>query len=129
MGRRLLIVDDNPSVCEFLKDRLEAMGYSVLVAHDGRTALATIALEAKQAPIEGVLLDLHMPVMGGMDVLRELRRRHQTIPVVIMTADSDHRLREEALGIGAHHYVMKPLDSAQFAQVCLQTFPLLEDEA
>ena len=70
MGRRILIIDDNPSICDALKDRLEAMGYSVFVAHDGRTGLALMALEAKQAPIGGVVVDMHMPIMDGIQVLR-----------------------------------------------------------
>ena len=124
MGRRLLIIDDNPFVCAYLKDRLEAMGYTVIVAHDGRTGLALMALEAKQAPIEGVLLDLHMPIMDGIQVLRELRIQQETVPVIMMTADPDDRRREEALSLGANHYVMKPIDPSLFAQVCQQTFPL-----
>ncbi|MGA6826956.1 response regulator [Nitrospira sp. NS4] len=124
MGRRLLIIDDDPMVCEVLKDRLEAMGYAVLVANDGRTGLALMALESKQAPIGGVLLDMHMPVMDGLQVLRELRARHGPVQVVMMTADPDHRIREEAFRLGASHYVEKPFDTTWFAQLCEQTFPL-----
>jgi two-component system alkaline phosphatase synthesis response regulator PhoP len=124
MGRRLLIIDDNPFVCAYLKDRLETMGYTVIVAHDGRTGLALIALETKEAPIEGVLLDLHMPIMDGMQVLRELRIQQGTVPVIMMTADPDERCREKALSLGVNHYIMKPIDPFLFAQVCQQTFPL-----
>jgi DNA-binding response OmpR family regulator len=129
MGRRLLIIDDNPMICEALKDRLEAMGYSVLVAHDGRTGLALMALEAKEAPISGVLLDLQMPVMDGLQVLREIRTRHAQVPVVMMTAERDYRFREEALGLGAKQYILKPVVGAAFKQLCEQTFPLSDHEA
>lgn len=128
MGRRLLIIDDNPSVCEFLKDRLEAMGYAVIVAHNGLTGLAIMALEAKQAPIEGVLLDLHMPIMDGIQVLRELRIQHETLPVVTMTGDPDHRLRDKTLSLGASYHFLKPIDLALFAHICKQTFPLVDAE-
>ena len=124
MERRLLIIDDEPMICEALKDRLEAMGYAVLVAHDGRTGLALMALESKQAPIGGVLLDMHMPVMDGLQVLRELRAQHGQVQVVMMTADPDRRIREEALRLGASHYVEKPFDTTCLAQLCEQTFPL-----
>ncbi len=129
MGRRLLIIDDNPSICEALKDRLEAMGYAVIVAHDGRTGLALMALEAKHVPITGVLLDLQMPIMDGIQVLRELRLRHAHVPVVMMTAEQDRRVREEALSLGARHYVEKPFDATRFVQICEQTFPLNDHHA
>jgi two-component system, OmpR family, alkaline phosphatase synthesis response regulator PhoP len=124
MGRRLLIIDDNHSICEALKDRLEAMGYTVIVAHDGRTGLALMALDTKQAPITGLLLDLQMPIMDGIQVLRELRVRHKNVPVVMMTAEQDRRVREEALSLGARHYLVKPVDATLFRQICKQTFPL-----
>jgi len=126
MGRRILIIDDNCSLCDALKDRLEAMGYSVIVAHDGRTGLALMALEAKQAPIGGVLLDMHMPIMDGMQVLRELRIQHEHVPVVMMTADPDHRVSEQALSLGVRHYIGKPVDAMMFARICEQTFPLTD---
>jgi two-component system alkaline phosphatase synthesis response regulator PhoP len=126
MGRRLLIIDNEPHICEGLRDRLEAMGYSVLVAHDGRTGLALMALEAKQTPITGVLLDLQMPIMDGIHVLRELRVQHEHVPVVMMTAEPDRRVREEALSLGAKHYIVKPVDAPLFAQICAQTFPLID---
>ena len=124
MGRRLLIIDDNRSVCAYLKDRLEAMGYTVIVAHDGRTGLALMALESKQAPIDGVLLDVHMPLMDGIQVLRALRLQHKTVPVVMMTADPSQQIREEALSLGVIHYVLKPINPTLFTEICQQTFPL-----
>jgi len=124
MGPRLLIIDNEPHLCESLRDRLEAMGYTVIVAHDGRTGLALMALEAKQTPIQGVLLDLQMPVMDGIEVLRELRVQHEQVPVVMMTAEPDRRIREEALSLGAKHYILKPVDATLLTHICEQTFPL-----
>ena len=124
MGRRLLIIDDNPMICEALKDRLEAMGYTVIVAHDGRTGMALMALEAKQSPIRGVLLDLQMPIMDGIQVLRELRVQHKHVPVVMMTAEQDRSFREEALSLGARQYILKPVDASLLRQICEQHFPL-----
>ena len=128
MGRRLLIIDNEPHICESFKDRLEAMGYTVIVAHDGRTGLALMALEAKQTPIGGVLLDMQMPIMDGIQVLRELRVRHAHVPVVMMTAEQDRRVREEALSLGARQYILKPVDASLLRQICEQHFPLTEDD-
>jgi two-component system alkaline phosphatase synthesis response regulator PhoP len=128
MGRRLLIIDDNPMICEALKDRLEAMGYTVIVAHDGRTGLALMALEAKQAPIMGVLLDLQMPIMNGIQVLSELQVEHQHVPVVMMTAEQDRSFREKALSLGARQYILKPVDARLLRQICEQNFPLTDHD-
>jgi DNA-binding response OmpR family regulator len=128
MGRRLLIIDNEPHICESLKDRLEALGYTVLVAHDGRTGLALMALEAKQSPIRGVLLDVEMPVMDGIEVLRELRSRHETVPVLMMSASADHSVLRQAVRMGAKTYVIKPFNGTQFSQLCEQIFPLDADD-
>ena len=128
MGRRLLIIDDNPMICEALKDRLEAMGYTVIVAHDGRTGMALMALEAKQSPIRGVLLDLQMPIMDGIQVLRELRVQQKHVPVVMMTAEQDRSFREEALSLGARQYILKPVDASLLRQICEQHFPLSDHD-
>jgi CheY-like chemotaxis protein len=128
MAFSILIIDDDPFIGEYLRDRLEAMGYHVIVARDGRTGLALIALEANQTRIRGVLLDLHMPIMDGMQVLQELRAQNRTLPVVVMTADRDHKLRERALALGATHHIEKPIDLGEFAEICDRIFPLSEQE-
>jgi DNA-binding response OmpR family regulator len=124
MVRRILIIDDEPHICEALKDRLESMGYDVLIAHDGRTGLALIALEGKQVPIEGVLLDVHMPVMDGMEVLREVQSRHPGLPVLMMSAGPDRRVLDEAIRLGAKNYLMKPFDASSLKRLFEEVFPL-----
>ena len=129
MKSRLLIIDDEPHICEGLKDRLEAMGHEVIVAHDGRTGLALMALEARGMPLNGVLLDVHMPVMDGIEVLRELRVRHPGVPVLMMSAGPDQRVLQEAVRMGARNYLLKPFDATSLKKICTQVFPLGEDEA
>ncbi|MBU6432741.1 MAG: response regulator [Nitrospirae bacterium] len=129
MKNRLLIIDDEPHICEGLKDRLEAMGHDVIVAHDGRTGLALMALEARGVPLNGVLLDVHMPVMDGIEVLRELLVQHPGVPVLMMSAGSDRRVLQEAVRMGARDYVLKPFDATLLNEICAQVFPLREDGA
>ena len=129
MKNRLLIIDDEPHICEGLKDRLEAMGHDVVVAHDGRTGLALMALEARCVPLNGVLLDVHMPVMDGIEVLRELLVRHPGVPVLMMAAGLDRRVLQEAVRMGARDYVLKPFDATLLKEICAQVFPLREDGA
>jgi DNA-binding NtrC family response regulator len=128
MKRRLLIIDDEPHICEGLKDRLEAMGHEVIVAHDGRTGLALMTLEARSMPLNGVILDVHMPVMDGIEVLRELHARHPGVPVLMMSAGPDHRVLQEAVRMGARDYLLKPFDAASLKKICAKVFPLREDE-
>ena len=123
MKNRLLIIDDEPHICEALKDRLEAMGYEVIVAHDGRSGLSLMALEARCVPLNGVLLDVHMPVMDGIEVLRELRARHPGVPVLMMSAGSDDRVLHEAVRMGARDYVLKPFEVTVLKEICEQVFP------
>ena len=124
MGRRLLIIDDDPHICESLRDRLEAMGYTVIVVHDGRTGLAVMAMEAKHDPIRGVLLDVQMPAMSGLDVLRELRVDFKDVPVMMMSAGGDRRILHDALLMGASHYLVKPFDATSLTSICNAIFPL-----
>ncbi len=124
MKRRLLIIDDDPHVAESLKYRLESMGYDVVEAGDGRRGLAFLALARKQDPIEGVVLDLHMPFMDGIEVLREIRARHPDVPVLMMTAGPDRRVLEEAVRMGASGYLIKPFEPDRLKELCQRVFPL-----
>jgi len=124
MGNRLLIIDDDPHICEGLKDRLEAMGYEVITVHDGRSGLALMVLETSRAAIDGVLLDVQMPVMDGIAVLREIHARYPRVPVLMMSAGLDRRILEEAIRMGARNYILKPFAATHLKQVCAQVFPL-----
>ncbi len=124
MPRHLLIIDNERDVSEALKDRLEAMGYSVSVALDGRTGLALLALATKQCSIDGVLLDVHMPVMDGIQVLRELLAKHPKVPVIMMSAGPDRRILHEAVRMGAKSYFTKPFDAAALTELCERVFPV-----
>ena len=91
---------------------------------DGCSALATIALESDRSPLDLILLDLIMPGMDGMTVLRELRRRYKEIPVIMMSALQEREVFKEALRIGASDYVHKPLDFNILEEKCHK---ILED--
>lgn len=107
--RRILVVDDDRDTCEALKDRLEAFGYDVIVRGDGASALATIRLESARSPVHLVLLDLNMPGIDGMEVLRALRGPGTGIPVVVMSAAPRQDSFAEALREGADDYLEKPI--------------------
>lgn len=112
MQPRIMIVDDDLLMCEILKDRLEALGYSVIVVNDGHSALALLALETKPAPIPLVLLDVNMPGLDGFSVLRRMRASHPEIAVLMMSAALDEEYPELARhwepGIGCRNLSISP---------------------
>jgi response regulator RpfG family c-di-GMP phosphodiesterase len=106
--RSILLVDDEPLNRDMLSRRLGKAGYDVATASDGADALAQI--KAKQPDL--VLLDLLMPGMSGLDVLRELRRTVDPteLPIVVATALHETSFLVEAMEAGANDFVTKPLD-------------------
>jgi DNA-binding response OmpR family regulator len=105
MNERLLIVDDDVELCELLSERLKREGYSLEAVHDGLRGLER-ALSAEHAL---VILDLMLPRVGGLEVLRKLRER-SGIPVLILTARGEEVERILGLEIGADDYLPKPFN-------------------
>ncbi len=123
MGDRILVVDDDSDVRAMLRDRLEAMGFEVVTAANGREGLGLIVKEALQLrPIGGILLDVSMPVLDGLAMLREVRDRHPGIPVIMMSSNEETDLLPTALQEGAREFLTKPIESARFRELCLKVF-------
>jgi len=104
--RRLLLVEDEPSLVLTLVDRLCSEGYDVESAEDGDRGLA-LALEGS---FDLVLLDVALPGRGGFDVLRDMRQKRVDTPVVMLTARGQVIDRVLGLKLGADDYVPKPFD-------------------
>lgn len=96
MKKRVLVVDDDPDILEGLRELLGAT-YDVLVAADGREALDVLEREH----VDALVLDLMMPGVSGDDVLRELRRRPDAPPAVVLSARTDARALAAELGAAA----------------------------
>ncbi len=103
---RILVVDDEPAVCDLLKDFLEARGYTVITASSGPEALR--AVEAERPRL--ILLDVLMPEMSGLEALTRVRQIDRTLGVIMLTAVVDERIAQEAMQQGAYDYVTKPVD-------------------
>jgi two-component system response regulator MprA len=103
---RILVVDDEPAVREALRAGLEFEGYEVIVAADGLGALEAIA---KQIP-DAIVLDVMMPRMDGLTVLRRLRSFDSALPVLLLTARDTVGDRVTGLDVGADDYLAKPFD-------------------
>lgn len=105
---RILVVDDDEMNRDMLSRRLARRGYDTLVAEDGQQALDVI----NEEPVDLVMLDIMMPGMSGVEVLRILRQTYgeDELPVIMATAKSDSKDVVESLDLGANDYVTKPLD-------------------
>ena len=119
---RLLIVDDEPHICEALQDRLQAEGYDVITAHDGQTAFALFALETQRSPITGVILDMELPIVHGIEVLRRLRNQRSDVPILMISAGHDRQMFDQAMRSGANACLAKPFESKELIQVCDRLF-------
>jgi adenylate cyclase len=106
----ILVVDDMPQNLDLLARRLASQGYEVATASDGEEALARVS---ELAP-DLVLLDVMMPRMDGIEVVRRLKAdpSHRHIPVILVTAKSDPRDVVEGLNAGGDDYLTKPIDHA-----------------
>jgi two-component system copper resistance phosphate regulon response regulator CusR len=113
----VLIVEDERRIAAFLAKGLRRQGYDVRCAYTGAEALAAAAEDA--APVDLVMLDLGLPDIDGLEVLRTLRERGSDVPVIVLTASTEASDRAEALRLGAVEYLTKPvpfpdvLDSVQ----------------
>jgi len=116
----ILLVEDDPRDVEFtLAAFKEAkLANPVLVASDGLSALDILA-ESERVPPQLVLLDLQLPKLHGLEVLRRIRadRRFKQIPVVVLTASRSDRDVQEAMRLGANAFLTKPVDFHRFAEV------------
>jgi two-component system copper resistance phosphate regulon response regulator CusR len=105
---RLLVVEDEPRIASFLIKGLKSRGFGVEHASTGADALE------RAAECDLVLLDLGLPDVDGLDVLREMRARRLTVPVIILTARSGDR--DAGMRLGAHEFLVKPLPFARLLE-------------
>ncbi len=110
---RVLVADDERSICEAFGLLLEAEGHTPLIASTGEGALRLVRTERPDL----VFVDVRMPGMDGLEVLKEIRRSNPTLPVVVMTAYGTLDTAAEALRNEAFDYLGKPLDLGQIRQV------------
>jgi two-component system KDP operon response regulator KdpE len=101
---RVLVVDDEPAIRRFLRLSFDAEGYQIGEAGDGRSALAAL----QRSPADILILDLGLPDIDGLEVIRELRESGSVIPVIVLSSRTDERAKVQALDLGADDYVGKP---------------------
>lgn len=102
----ILMVDDEPELITAMAERMTLRGYTVETATNGEDALRRIAPESHSL----LLVDLKMPGLGGLDVLREARRIDPELPVVLFTGHTSQADAERGIKLGAAAYLVKPVD-------------------
>ena len=110
---RVLVVDDEPDICELISHLLEHEGIIPLTAHDGRTALQQL----RTASPDVMILDLKLPDLDGLEVLRQAKSLDEDLPVVILTAHAGVRGAVEAMRASAYEYLAKPYDHQELIRV------------
>jgi len=101
---RILIIEDEPRILDFVSRGLEAEGFAVLGARDGQEGLRL----AEAVSCDLVILDLLLPRLDGLSVLRALEAKHPELPVVIVSARADLPTKLNGFGLGARDYLTKP---------------------
>ena len=106
MATKIMIVEDDPDICEILEYNLEQEGFDVVIFHDGKQALESITKE----PPDLLLLDLMLPGINGLEIARTIRKdeRMFNIPIIMITARSQEMDILQGLEFGADDYITKP---------------------
>ncbi len=117
-AKRLLVADDDPDIRQMLTDRLTSAGYLVTSVSDGPEALACL----QKVEFDGIILDIGMPRISGLDVLTKVHSEKPTVPIVMITAGSSEERALLALQSGAHAYLLKPFDPGRLIELVGKLF-------
>lgn len=101
---KILIVDDEPAIAQFLKEGLEAQMYGVEIASDGERG----AFLGRTGNYDLIILDYNLPKLNGAEVLSEIRREKKHIPVLMITVRSELEIKDKTFSLGADDYLTKP---------------------
>jgi len=121
-SRRILVVDDDLKIAQFVMANLQAHGYEVSKAADGEEAM----VKAQEGPPDLMLLDLSLPKIEGLEVLRRLRPQ-SAFPIIILSALDDEASKIEALDLGADDYLTKPFGIGELLARLRVAFRRLEN--
>jgi two-component system KDP operon response regulator KdpE len=101
---RVLVVDDEPPILRFLRASLQSQGYIVSTAAAARTALDIV----RKGAADLIVLDLGLPDMDGLDVVRQIRQGGETLPIIILSSRHNESAKVAAFNLGVDDYVTKP---------------------
>ena len=105
-SKKILVVDDEKAICEILEEFLSLFGHSVTSANSGADAIEVV----RRASPDVVFLDIRMPGMSGLDVLKEIKALDSSVRVIMISAFGDEETESMARELGADGYIQKPVD-------------------
>uniref|UniRef100_A0A7C2K2F8 Response regulator n=1 Tax=candidate division WOR-3 bacterium TaxID=2052148 RepID=A0A7C2K2F8_UNCW3 len=120
MSKTILIIDDSATIIMSLKTVLELHGFKVESASNGKEALDKIKSGLKP---DLIITDLNMPVMDGMEFIKNVRPVLRFIPILILTTESEVKKREEAKKLGATGWLVKPVSGVDLINVVKKILP------
>ena len=103
---KILVVDDEPTICSMMNVYLTQIGYQVKTVNSGEEAVVLFA----EDPPDMVLLDISMPGMRGIDVLQHIKAQKASCGVIMLSAYGDDQTIQEAMDMGAYCYIQKPME-------------------
>lgn len=118
MSGRILIVDDEADIAQMVADAIAGCGFEPVTTANGRQGLDVFLTTS----IDGILLDLEMPVMNGWTMLDELRWQGSAVPVIVMSNEANQVSLRKLLKEGAQDYVVKPFNPHLLVQKALRHF-------
>lgn len=106
MPKRILVVDDSPTMRNLVKQSLQDNGFEISSAQDGKKALS----EVKSNDFNLIITDINMPNMNGIDLIKECRDlpNHKNTPILIITTEGNEKTRSEGKDAGANGWIVKP---------------------
>ena len=121
MNRKMLTVDDSPSVRKLVKFTLKAKGYEASSAGDGLQALDLL----KQEVFDAIILDINMPRMNGLEFLSAIKAddRYAGMPVIMLTTEGQDDDKDKAVALGATAYMVKPFKPTQLLMLLEKILP------
>ena len=121
MSKKMLTVDDSPSVRKLVKFTLKAKGFQVSSASDGEEALDLI----KQENFDAIILDINMPRMNGLEFLKHIKANDEyaSIPVIMLTTEGQDDDKDKAVSLGATAYMVKPFKPTQLLTLIEKIVP------
>lgn len=117
---RIVVIDDDETWAESAAELLRDAGYETAVAGDGHRGLDLI----EKDPPHAVVLDVHMPRMGGLEVMSELRQQGVRVPILVVSADDHTLLIADAMAAGAMGFLRKPLPPELLVRAIRRLVPL-----
>lgn len=124
MSLSILVVEDEQDISMMFQDRLTSLGFFVTTARNGAEGMAMLDVTA----VDGILLDLQMPVMDGLTMLKYIRERFPNIPVIVMSAELNKNKLVQAIELGANDYLLKPIDFDLLGKKCSLIFSSYVDQ-